>query len=201
MKRRAAVTFAAGLLALGLWSMTAYSQDDDDKKAIKEAQEAVLKLVDSMNGKQSDVKSQMDSMRKKFEELKPIMWVYKSRKKLGIGMGKNGADDIEVTIGKIGSSTSKAKLTPKKLAEMKADLIKAGELSKAVAEVSDLYAEQYAKKEAAKVAKWKGYTKEMKKGGNELIEAVKSDDIAKVKKAANNLSASCTNCHSDFRND
>src|SRR5262249_6972673 len=197
MKRRAGITLAGALLAASLWSLTAYSADDDDeKKAIKEAQQAVLKLMDSMNGNNGDVKAQAKAIKDKFEELKPVMWVYKKRSKGGIGMGKDGADDIELKIGKIGSSTSKEKLTPKKLADMKADLIKAGELSKAVAEVGDLYAQQYAKKNPAK---WKEYIKDMKKGSDELIEAAKSDNVEKVKKAANNLNSSCTNCHGDFR--
>ncbi|HTU23258.1 MAG TPA: cytochrome c [Gemmataceae bacterium] len=197
MKRRAAITCTAVLLALGLWSITALSADDEDeKKAIAEAQKAVLKLVDSMNGKGGDVKGQIAAIKKKFEELKPIMMVYKPRKKGGIGMGKDSEDDIEQTIGKMGGP--KYKMTPKKLADMKADLIMAGELSKAIAEIAgqDQYAKQYAKKDAAK---WKGYIKEMKKGSDELIAAVKGGNAAKVKTAANNLSASCTSCHSDFR--
>jgi hypothetical protein len=194
MKRRAAITFTAALLGLGLWSITALSADDDDKKA---AQEAVLKLVDAMN-KGGDVKGQIAAITQKFDELEPIMWVYKPKKKGGIGMGKDGVDDIELTLGKIGSPTGKAKLTPQKLAGMKADLIKVGELSRAVALISeqDKYVQNYGKKNAAK---WKDYTKEMKKGAEELLKAVKSDSVNDVKKAANNLSASCTNCHSDFR--
>lgn len=177
--------------------MTALSADDDDeKKANAEAQKAVLQLVKSMNGQGGNVKGQLDAITKKFEELKPLMWVYKPRKKGGIGMGPGGADDIEITIGKMGGP--KFRMTPKKLAEMKEDLIKAGELSKAVAEIAgqDKYAKQYAKKDAAK---WKGYAKDMKKSSEDLIKAVKGGNAAQVKKAANDLSASCTSCHSDFR--
>ncbi|HWG47030.1 MAG TPA: cytochrome c [Gemmataceae bacterium] len=194
MNRRAGITFTATMLALTLWSLTAYSADDDDKKANKEAQEAVIKLMDTMDGKPGDVKAQTQAIKKKFEELKPIMWVYKPRKTGGIGMSKDGAS-METELAKIGNPRSKAKFTPAKLAEVKGDLIKAGKLSKAVAEVTDLYPP---KKDAAK---WKGYTKEMRKAADELIKATESNDVAKVKKAANNLSASCTNCHSDFRND
>lgn len=196
MKRRMAITFTAALLGLGFWSMTALSADEDDERIA--AQKAVLKLANSMNGKGGDVKGQIAAIKKKFEELEPIMWVYKPKKKGGIGMGKDGADDIELTLGKIGNPRAKAKFTPKKLAEWKADLIKVGQLSKAVATISeqDNYAKQYANKDAAK---WKNYTKEMKKGGEDLIKAVKSNDVNRVKKAATNLSASCTNCHSDFR--
>jgi polyhydroxyalkanoate synthesis regulator phasin len=194
MKRRVTVTFTAALLGLGFWTLTALSADDDEKKA---AQEAVLKLVDAIN-KGGDVKGQIAAITQKFDELEPIMWVYKPKKKGGIGMGRGGEDDIELTLGKLGSPTGKAKLTPKKLADLKDDLIKVGELSKAIALISeqDKYVQNYGKKGPAK---WKSYTKEMKKGGEELIQAVRGGDINKVKTAANNLSASCTNCHSDFR--
>jgi hypothetical protein len=195
MKRRAAITFMAALLGLGFWSITVLSAEDEEKKA---AQEAVLKLVDAMNGKGGDVKAQIAAITEKFDELEPIMWVYKPRNKGGVGMGKNGADDIELTLGKIGNPKAKAKLTAKKLAEWKDDLIKAGELSKAVAAIAeqDKYTQQYGKKDAAK---WKNYTKDMKKGGEALIKAVQQGSVLQVIKAANDLSASCTNCHSDFR--
>ncbi len=128
MNRRAGIMFVAGLLALTLWSLTAYSAvDDDDKKANKEAQEAVVKLLDSMNGRKGDVKAQAEAIKKKFmEEVKPVMWVYKSCAKGGLGFGKDG-DDIEQTIGKIGNARSK--LSPKKVLEMKGELAKAAELS------------------------------------------------------------------------
>jgi|SRR5579875_521063 hypothetical protein len=192
MKRRAAITFTAALLGLGFWSLTALSADDDEKKA---AQEAVLKLVEAMN-KGGDVKGQIAAITQKFDELEPIMWVYKPKKKGGIGMGPNGVDDIELTIGKMGGP--KYKMTPKKIADLKDDLIRAGELSKAIAAIAeqDKYAQNYAKKD---LAKWKNYTKDMKKGADELIQAVKSENADKIKKAATNLSKSCTDCHSDFR--
>jgi cytochrome c556 len=196
MKRRAGITLTAALLALALWSLTACSADDDDeKKAQQEAQKAVLKLMDSMNGNKGNVQAQVQEMRKKFDMLQPIMWVYKKKSKGGIGMGKDGEDDIEITIGKVGSKTAKG-MTPAKIKAMKPDLVKAGQISRAIAEVTDLYTKDYAKKNPAK---WKEYTKEMKKGAGELIEAAKGDDVAKIKKAANNLSGSCTSCHGDFR--
>jgi len=194
MKRRAGISFVAALLALGLWSMTGFGADDEDedKKAIKEAQEAVIKLVDAMNGKKGDVKAQAEAIHKKFSELKHVMWVYKPRNKGGIGMGKDGAS-IETEINKLGSTSSKARLTPKKVADMKGDLVKAAEISQALAEVTEFYVPK------KNPAKWKEYTNDMRKGAAELMVAARSGDVAKVKKAANNLSASCTNCHSDFR--
>jgi hypothetical protein len=193
MKRRVAISFTAALLGLGLWTMTALSADEEKQAG----QEAVLKLAEAMkNG--GNVQGQIAAITKKFDELEPLMWVYKPRKKGGIGMGKDGAEDIELTLGKIGNPRAKAKLNPKKLAEMKADLIKTGDLSKAIAEIAEQgkYVQQYGKKN---MAMWKKYTKDMKDGAEKLIKAAKADSVPDVTKAANDLSASCTNCHSDFR--
>jgi cytochrome c556 len=196
MKRRAGITLAGALLALGLWSLTAYSADDDDEKKVrKEAQGAVIKLMDSMNGGKGEVKAQAETIRKKFDMLEPVMWVYKpsKNKKGGIGMGKDGAG-IENELNRL--SGVKARPNPAKDAELKKDLIKVAEISRAIAEVTDLYAGQYAKKD---MAKWKRYTKDMKKGADQLIEAAKGGNPAQVKKAITELNSSCTNCHSDFR--
>jgi hypothetical protein len=195
MNRRAGMAFAGALLALSLWSLTAYSADDDeDKQAIKDAQQAVLKLMDSMNGNKGDAKAQAQAIKKKFEELKPVMWVYKPRNKGGIGM-KDGAS-IETEINRL--TSAKIRLDKNKVAKMRDDLIKAGELSRAMAEVTDLYAKQYGKKDEGE---WKKYTQDMRKGAEELIEAAKSGDPVRVKKAASNLAGSCTDCHTKFRND
>lgn len=194
MKQRVGITFTAALLGLGFWSMTALSADDDEKKA---AQEAVLKLVDAMT-KGGNAQGQIAAITKKFDELEPLMWVYKQRRKGGIGMGKNGEEDIEQTIGKIGNPRAKAKLNAQKLAQMKADLIMTGELSKAIAKIAeqDKYIQQYGKKN---VAMWKKYTKDMKEGADKLIKETKAGNVAQVAKAAQMLSDSCTSCHSDFR--
>ncbi len=192
MKRRAAITFTAALLAFGLLSMTFLRADDEEEeKAKKEAQEAVRQLVESMKNNKGDFKARVEALHKKFDELKPIMWVYKPRNKGGIGMGKSGAG-IENELARL--SGAKARPNPSKDPMLKTDLIKAAEISMAIAEVTDLYAP---KKDTAK---WKGYTKDMKKSAEELLETVKSGgDTPKVKKALTNLNASCTNCHSDFR--
>ena len=192
MKRRAVITFAGALLALGLWSLTAFSADDDEKQARKEAQEAVLKLVDSMQGNKGDIKAQVAAIKKKFDALEPIMWVYKPRNKGGVGMSKNGAG-IELELGRL--SGPKGRPNPARDAELKKDLIRAAQISKAIAEVSDLYLPK------KNPAKWKGYTKAMRTAADGLIEATKSGNPKQVKMAITNLTASCTNCHADFRDE
>src|SRR5262249_5068605 len=173
------------LLAMSLWSLTGYSADDDDEvKAIKEAQQAVLKLMDSMNGKKGDVKSQAKAIKDKFEELKPVMWVYKKRSKGGVGMGKDGDHDIELTIGNVGNTRAKG-MTPEKILTMREDLAKVAELSRAVALVADLYASQYKDDNGKKdPAKWKELMEKMHKGADDLSQAAKGDDVAKIQKAA-----------------
>jgi cytochrome c556 len=184
--------FTAALLAFGFWSLTVLRADDDeDKKAIQDAQQAVLKLVDAIQNNKGDVKGQVEAIHKKFDELKPVMWVYKPRNKGGLGMGKSGAG-LENELGRL--SGSKARPNPAKDPMLKADLIKLAEISRAISEVTDLYAPN---KDAPK---WKAYTKDMKKAADELMQTLKSGgDTAKVKKSLNNLNATCTNCHSDFR--
>jgi hypothetical protein len=144
-----------------------------------------------MKNNKGDFRSQVEAVHKKFDELKPIMWVYKPRNKGGLGMGKSGAG-IENELARL--SGAKARPNPAKDPMLKSDLIKAAEISKAIAEVTDLYAPN------KETAKWKGYTKDMKKSAEELLETIKNGgDTPKVKKALTNLNASCTNCHSDFR--
>ncbi|MHB1426592.1 MAG: cytochrome c [Gemmataceae bacterium] len=200
MKRRAAITIAGAMLALGLWSIAFLRADDeDDAKANKEAQEAVIKLMESMNGNKGNVKSQVQAMHKKFDELKPIMWVYKPRKKGGIGMNKNGEDDIEQMVGKVGNARAKG-MNPKKRLDMKTELDRVADISRAVAEVTALYADKYNDDNGKKnPAKWKEFTEKMRAGADELKRAAKGQDAAAIQKAAANFSASCTECHSVFR--
>jgi cytochrome c556 len=194
MNRRACVTFTGALLILGIGSLAVYSADDDDKAAIKAARTDVLKMVDAMNSGK-DVKGDAAAIRKKNEELGTVMKAaFKPRSKGGIGLGPKGTSDgIELQIGKI--ANPKNKFTAAQLNDLKADLLRGAQVSKAVADITDLYVPK--KMPDA----WKKHNANMKKGADDLIAAVNSGDPMKVKKAATTLNASCTDCHSDFRND
>jgi ABC-type transporter MlaC component len=196
MNRSVGIPLGALMLAFGLWSLTAYADDDE----IKEAQKAVIKLMDSMKSNKGDVKAQTQAMAKKFDEVQPIMMVYKPRNKGGIGMGPGGALDIEKTIGKVGDAGPKGWTDAKRL-QMKGDLAKVADLSRAVAEVSELYANKYKDNNTGKLEpkKWKEYVAQMRKGADELDKAAKGNDAGAIQKAADNLNKSCSNCHSDFR--
>jgi Cytochrome C' len=185
----------AGLLALAVGSLAASAADDDepDPATVKEAQGMVLKLADAVAVKRADVKAQAEAIHQKFPgSLKASMWVFKPRRLGGVGIGPRG-DGIQFKVGDIGNPNSRNKFTRKELAQLKADLIRAGHLSRALAEVADLYVPP---KDAAE---WKKYVGEMKKGADQLVEAANSGDPLKVKRAAADLSGSCTDCHARFR--
>jgi hypothetical protein len=185
----------AGLVALAVGSLAASPADDDepDPETVKEAQGMVVKLADAVAVGRADVKAQAEAIHKKFpDSLKASMWVFKPRRLGGVGMGPRG-DGIQFKVGDIGNPGSRNKFTRKELAQLKADLVRAGRLSRAMAEIADLYAP------AKDTAEWKKYVEEMKKGADQLIEATNSGDPLKVKRAAADLSGSCTDCHAKFR--
>jgi hypothetical protein len=188
------VTFAGFGLAVGIGLLTAasgQSADDEDAKATKDAQVALLKLMDTMH-KGGNIKADLEAIKKQFpDELKPLMNIFKPRGKGGLGVGPPGkADGIEM---KIINLSSKRALSKADLSKQQNDLLKIADVSKAIAEVADMYPP---KKD---VDKWKKFDDDMRKGASELIAAVKSGDPKAVKTAATNLNASCTDCHAGFR--
>jgi hypothetical protein len=193
MNRRAGIAGAGVLLAGALGLLTAVSSQgaaDDDPKTVQEAQQAVLKLMETM-GKGGNGKEQAQAIHEKFkDDLKAVMTVFKPRDKGGIGVGPRGrGDGIELKIIALG------KRAPSKgdLGKLRPDLETIARVSKAMAEVADQYPQ------TKNQDMWKKFNEEMRKGADELLEAAHGDDPKAVKTAANNLNASCTNCHSAFR--
>ncbi len=202
MSRFARRLTAGAVLALGVWCAAAapgFSADDEeDTKAVKEAQQGILKLM-GMNGNaaKTEAKSIADASRKAAgggdEGLKYVMRAYKPQKKGGIGVGADGAS-IELKI--IG--LSKRTLPPRAVAAEAKDLEKIAGVSKAIAEVTHYYTPK-AKKAGKDPKDWTKFTEEMSKGADELAKAAKSGNPKEIKTAATNLNASCTNCHGTFR--
>jgi hypothetical protein len=191
---------AGAVLALGVWCAAAspgFSADDeDDAKAVKEAQQGLLKLM-GMNGNaaKTEAKSIADASRKAAgggdEGLKYVMRAYKPRAKGGIGVGPKG-ESIELKV------IALSKRVSGEVAKQKDDLEKIASVSKAIAEVTHHYTPKV--KKAGKDPKdWTKYTEEMAKGSEELAKAAKSGNARDIKTAATNLNASCTNCHGTFR--
>lgn len=154
---------------------------DDDEDDIKAAKAAQADIIQVMEGKLKP-----DEVKKKYPELKPLMWSFKPSAKGGIGAGpRGGADSIE----------QKIIILSKGRRDDPAVLEKIAQVSKAMADIAD----QYPPKKAADVPKWKKYNDEMRQGAEELAKAAKAKDNAAIKKAAGALNDSCKGCHGDFR--
>jgi cytochrome c556 len=125
-----------------------------------------------------------------------IMVAFKPRTKDGFGLGATpGAILPDYIEKKIIDLATKRPLTAAVMGKEAAALEEMAYRTAAVGNCIDVHAP----KAAAKAATWKGYTAEMRKGALELADAAKKKDANAVKAAANKLNASCTNCHSDFR--
>lgn len=193
MKRRVVFILLAALFALGLFSLPPSHAGDEE-----EAQKAVIKLMDGMENKKGNTKAQTQAIHNKFNQLEPVMRVYKSRKKGGLGFGKDDGD-VEQTIGKVGNPRAKG-MTAQKRLDMRRDLARAAELSRTMAEIADLYADDYNNSNGKKdPAQWKNFTAKMRKGADDLSKAAKGNNAAQIQRAAADLSASCTECHGEFR--
>jgi hypothetical protein len=202
MSRIARRLTAGAALALGIWCAAASpgftADDEDEAKAVKAAQEDILKLKD-MNGAAAKAKAKeiADASRKAAmggdEGLKFVMRSYKPRAKGGIGVGAKG-ESIELKI--IG--LSKRALPAAEVGKQKADLETIAGVSKAISEVTHYYTPK-GKKPGKDPKDWTKFTEEMTKGAEELAKAAKSGDRQAIKTAATNLNASCTNCHGTFR--
>jgi hypothetical protein len=195
MNRRTGLRFAGFLLALAIGLLTAatgQTADDDERAAMKEAQEMVVKLLDNLD-KGGAFKDQAEAIHKKFpDNLKAVMSsAFKPRDKGGMGVGPKGTKGkgIELEIISLGKKAR----SPAELVKQKDDVVLIGNVSKALADIADLYPQ------TKNMDKWKQYNQEMRAAAGELIEAARRGDPKAVKDAANNLNASCNSCHADFR--
>jgi hypothetical protein len=206
--KRYARTWAglAFLLAAGL-SLLAASRgrgdpDEDAKKkaAVIAAGPDVLKLADALNGDTEAAKKQADVVAAL--DLPAVMGQLGLRERGGQGIGpKPGAvkpDGIEMKLNNLADSTKPLK--DKQLAAEKADLQRALEITRAVAEVTPRYAAKYAKNMAEEKL-WAKYSDEMKKTTQEMLDALMAGDPKKVQRAAGNVSGNCFDCHTKFRKD
>src|SRR5262245_57088819 len=138
MSRFARVLGFGSVLLLGLVFLAggyATGADDDDKKAIKEAQKDILDLVKAIEGGSKDVPAKVKAIKKKFEDLGPIMHAYKPSTKGGIGFeagAKGAGDGLESKL----LGMAKRNLSADALAKEKAALIKLAYVNMAIAEIA-----------------------------------------------------------------
>jgi cytochrome c556 len=197
MRRYARRPALAAALCWGIWALAttgAVSADADEDKKVKEAQKDVVELAKEVEGGKTD-EAKAKAIRKKYDELDHLMYIFKPRDKGGLGFGPKGkGDGIELKIISLG----KRALSDEDLKAQRAELIKMAYVTTAMSEVVQQYAP--AKPKGGKGAKeWKAHAAGMKKASQELIAAVKKGSPDAVKAAAGNLNGSCTSCHTDFR--
>jgi hypothetical protein len=184
---------AAVALALGVGALAAARGRGDDeaeekKRKTAAAQEAVLKLADAVNGPAADFQAQAAALSRD-HDLEYVMRQFKPRKDGGID-----ADGFENRLLKLG----RKELPGQELAADKAALQRLAEVARGVAEAVPPYGKDYAG--AGKTVEgWNKYAEDMKKGSQDLLDAVKAGDALAVRKAAFRLNGSCVGCHRDYR--
>jgi hypothetical protein len=190
--------FVRGLALMVGLSLLAYatpyvsSQDAKAKPILKEIQEIAADLE---AGK--DVTAKVKSFRKKHTDLDEVMHTYKPRGRGGVGVDPKAdakGDGLEMKF----NALAKRALAPAALKKEKDLLLKAAYVNAAMAKITLEYPPE--KPKGGKGAKeWAKLTKEMEKGTMEMIEAIKKDDPAALKKAVTDVNNACNTCHSDFR--
>jgi hypothetical protein len=197
---------AAGAAVLGLallFLAPGHAADDKDK----DMRAALDKLVKSGTDKPDDlskagadfakankidnenIKDVMDFLGKR-DDKSPQVW--------GVG-GKPGEikpDNIEMKIREL----AKKQLTKDQVKTEADALVEMANRTAAVAAVARASAP--AKALPDKDPKdWKKYSEDMSKMAREFAKAVESKDAKAIKTAANNLNATCSDCHGKFRGD
>jgi len=179
-------------LVLCLLAVTSGSSDDEkvDPKAVKAAQEAILKLLDS-----KEIKADAETVARKHGVEAVMTGVFKPRSKGGLGLGcKPGAiapDHIDLKI----NTMSKIALAREVLAQEAPDLLKMLEVVKATAEVTAFQCPVKVKMGDRDPKKWQDTCNDMGRFSAELIAAIKESDSQAVKAGAQKLYGTCIACH------
>ena len=103
-------------------------------------------------------------------------------------------DGIEAQLGAL----EQAPPTAAQLAARPKDLQHMAEVVRVLAEATPGYSKEYASNEDAR-KKWSGFSDDMRQGSDDLIAAVKANDVQSLRKALGKLNQSCTDCHAKFR--
>jgi hypothetical protein len=192
MSNRARTAAFASTLALVIWALAATDSVSADDKGGKVGpyNADILNLIEG-KGSAADI-------RKKADDLGDLMQAFKPRAKGGLGVGPtpdaikpDGIEQKFIAIGK-----SKKGLAKPEVAAQGEALAKAAAVTKAIGDVTMLYADKDGKKNPTK---WKQYVTEMQKGADDLTAAAKGGDGDGIKKAVGKINDACINCHSDFR--
>jgi hypothetical protein len=190
--------WAAGLvLALAALVLPSVRADDEEEmKLTREAGVDVAKLVDAMKDKMDGDKKDAEAIVKK-HGLDYVMYQFKPRERGGLGLGVKGTikpDGIELKI----KDLTENKMSAADLKKQGPALIRAAQVASVLSDMASVTTPPKAKP-GTPASAWATYSADMKKGAKEFAEAVKGGKPDVVQKAALNLNASCTGCHSAYR--
>jgi cytochrome c556 len=205
--RKRALTLTALILAASLGLLVTLNpsradEDDDTPEArakVKEAAKAINELAAAVEEKDPKLEALAGTVAGKFEELKPIMTLFKLRKKdggggLGFGAtpGANTPDGIEAKL----ENMSKRPMPASDLAKQADDISRMAAITGAIAEVTLIKPQG---KNAAEKFDWQQYTKDMRTWSAKMAAAAQAKNPKDLKTAAANLNSTCTDCHKKFR--
>jgi hypothetical protein len=160
------------------------------------ANAAVEKVADAVNNP-AQFKKLAAGLATNFDLL-DIATAFKPREKDGLGVGpKSGPIDPDGIQLKLIQMAGKKAIDNVDLKANRADYQRMAEVTRGIAEAMPGFAPKFAKGPALK--KWNGFADDMQKGSDDLIAAIKGNDLLAIKKAAGKLNQSCDGCHAATR--
>lgn len=182
----AGASLALGALAAGPGEPA--TTDEKDLEAAREAQPLLMALVKSL-ARGEDGKKEAAQIKKRFpDDLTPVMSVFRSRARGGLGIGPRGAG-IEEEI----TQLARRPLPAAKVAAQKEVVERIGEVTRAVAQMADLYPPR------AMIAEWTKFNDEMRRSAEGLVKAAGLGSPKDIQRSATRLYESCKNCHTSER--
>jgi len=185
---------AGAAFCLGMICLVNVQAADDDAPP-PGMREALDKLAEAIAKDPAAARKDAKAIADKYE-LDDVMGSYKLREKDGKkGWGVGGKptglkdDGIEARI----INLSKKSPNKDELAKQEKDLVQMANRSAAIAEVA------LAKPPKPNLKDWKDWSEKMSKSSQELAKAVTDGDPKGVKKAADELAVTCTDCHMKYR--
>jgi len=177
----------------------AFARDrDEEGRETVEARKLVLGLVKAVEDGKDDkaLAAKAEAIRKKDVDLNQLMKVYKRRGKGGLGYGdkpdpKSGLEAKIIALQRTERGPSKETLRKEKK-----DLIRLANVNVAMAEIARPHSDAYTNRKK----EWDRWLDEQKAAAKDLIAAVEQEDGKAVAKAAKDLLAACTECHSIGQN-
>ena len=187
MTRLIRIVFALAAMALAVCAIASGrgpSEEDDEAQRLQETQAAckdVLRLADCLDRDEDEIEKQAHAIATN-HDLRSVMGVFRPRAGAGDGLKL-------IALGK-------KPLTPKQLEDRRDDLIRLAKATLAASRVVPLYASRYIAPAGPLTKRdWAMFSDAMKDASQDLMDALKGDDVTAVCKTAGRLNASCNGCH------